>query len=56
MHDGIFDGLPLRETGCGDARTQILDIRLGNSTVNGRIAVVAADVSVVADMWALLVG
>ena len=29
MHDRIFDGLPLRETGCGDARAQILDIRLG---------------------------
>ena len=29
MHDPIFDGLPLRKTGRGDARTQILDVRLG---------------------------
>ena len=29
MHDRILDRLPLRETGCGDARTQILNVRLG---------------------------
>ena len=29
MHDAIFDRLALRETGCGDARTQVLNFRLG---------------------------
>ena len=28
MHDGIFDRLALRETSRGDARAQILDLRL----------------------------
>ena len=29
MHGGVLGRLPLREAGCGDAHTQILNIRLG---------------------------
>ena len=47
----VLDGLLLGESRRGDARPQVLEIRLGNSTVNGRIAVVPAGLSVMTAMW-----